>query len=282
MDPVAELAAYEASVNTNVTTKVTVDSISPVDVGDIGTDLADLFLPYLQAINAYGLTGGTAVPSDVDGEDLDQYVRINGSRFYIYRKVGGLWGTPLVDLAFGAIFPDGPLVNLRVAVDGFDVEVTPGGWVIDNVIYQKLTATTFTIPAADLNFFRYDLIYADESNQILYSNGTAASTPNFPTTPANCIVVDYIIVPSSSSGALPYSYYGAAGVIPYSDKYLAFTSDSSGEYDFTTYLGGDPLPAIPALKTLYAGNYSQPMGDFNLSTRIMSGLQPSTAYTLVY
>lgn len=63
---------------------------------------------------------------------------------------------------------------------------------------------------------------------------------------------------------------------------ISFTSDSSGEYDFTTYLGGDPLPAIPALKTLYAGNYSQPMGDFNLTTRIMSGLQPSTSYTLVY
>lgn len=58
---------------------------------------------------------------------------------------------------------------------------------------------------------------------------------------------------------------------------VAFTSDSNGEYNFGTL-----IPAIPALKTLYAGDYSQPMGDFNLTTRIMSGLQPSTAYTLVY
>lgn len=242
MDPVAEIAAYITSVMNNVTTKVTVDSISPVDVGDIGTDLADLLLPYLQVINNYGITGGTSAPSDANGDDLDLYYRINASTFYIYRKVGGTWGTPLVQLAFGVTFPDGPLINLRVSVSGMDVTVTPGGWVISNVIYTKGTQTAFVIPAKDLNFYRYDLIYANTSGQILYSTGVASSTPAFPTTPANCIVVDYIVVPSSSSGYNPYSYYGASGGNPSGTILVTGTSDINGEYDTSAVgLGEFPL-----------------------------------------
>lgn len=274
MNPVADIAAYIVSAMTNVTTKVTINSISPVDVGDIGTDLADLLLPYLQIINNYGLTGGTTAPNDIDGQDLDQYIRINGTTFYVYRKVGGTWGTPLVQLTFGVTFPDGPLINLRVAVSGFDATVTPGGWVINNVIYQKLTQTAFVIPAADLNFDRYDLIYADTSGQVLYTAGVASSTPAFPTTPANTIVVDYIIVPSSSSGNLPYSYYGSAGGDPASSKLISGTSDVNGEYDAS----GDGIGEFP-LFTIYDNNGLQAQYSYDNANKKIIYMPSSMAFT---
>lgn len=274
MDPVAEIAAYVTSVMNNVTTKVTVDSISPVDVGDIGTDLADLLLPYLEVINNYGITGGTSAPSDANGQDLDLYFRINGTIFYIYRKVGGTWGTPLVQLTFGVTFPDGPLINLRVSVSGMDATVTPGGWVISNVIYSKGTQTGFTIPTADLNFARYDLIYANTSGQILYLQGNAASTPSFPTTPANCIVVDYIVVPSSSSGDMPYSYFGASGGNPSGTILVTGTSDSNGEYD-TSGLG---LGEFPLFICFDENGIQQPYQYDNANKKIIY-MNPSTNFT---
>lgn len=72
--------------------------------------------------------------------------------------------------------------------------------------------------------------------------------------------------------------YDALPGVPYE-----FTSDSSGEYDFSL-VTALPVFIRPSLYlgTIASPGVSQPMPDFNPVTRIMSGLQPSTAYTLVY
>lgn len=105
-------------------------------------------------------------------------------------------------------------------------------------------------------------------------------TKDFPDLGRALLDTDIVVIAEAGN---PITYRSTVGALKTNlDKTITFTSDSNGEYDFNSYIGGDPLPATPALKTLYAGDYSQPMGDFNLTTRIMSGLQPSTAYTLVY
>lgn len=275
MNPSAEIAAYIIAVVAAITSKTGINTISPENVGDADTDFANLILPYLQWVADGGgeVTGGTAEPDDVDGADTDWYFRINAGRFYVYRKFSGSW-MALVDLEIGYSFPDGPLINLRVAVSGSDATVTPGGWVINNVIYQKLTQTAFVIPAADLNFDRYDLIYADTNGDVLYQQGVASSTPAFPTTPANTIVVDYIIVPSSSSGALPYSYYGSAGGDPANSKLISGTSDVNGEFD----LSGAGLGEFP-LFTIYDDNGLQAQYSYDNANKKIIYMPPSTAFT---
>lgn len=275
MDPSAEIAAYKISVVTNITSKTDADSISPEDVGDANTDLADLILPYLINVAAGGgaISGGTDEPDDIEGEDGDIYYRISGGQFYVYRKESGTW-IAYVNLTFGIILPDGPLINLRVAVNGLDATVTPGGWVIDNVLYEKGTQTAFTIPAPDLNFYRYDLIYANNAGQVLYLAGTAASTPNFPTTPADSIVVDYIIVPSSSSGEQPYSYYGNGGFQNDGTYLIQGTSDINGEYDVSAIITNE----FP-LFTIYDENGFQASYQYDNANKKIIYMPPSTNFT---
>lgn len=237
MSIASQLAAYKVTVNADVTTQTTAQSIEPPAVGFIGTELADIILDPLESINNYAITQGTSIPNDLDGADLDQYTRINGGVLTLYKKIAGSWVSQIT-YSFGYILPDGPL-TLRTTISGSVVTVTLGGWIISNVIYQKLTQTQFTLTAADLNFTRYDLIYATTSNTILKLDGTASSSPAFPSVPANCIAVDYAIVPASSSGNSPYLLYGG-GTSSIIKSSLSFTEGDlvvDGEFIYLQIIG---------------------------------------------
>lgn len=198
MSVASEIAAYKVTVVDAITSKTLINTISPENVGDADTDLADLIQPWLEMVESgQEVFGSTDAPTDIEGSDADWWFRISGGQFYVYRKISGSW-VAKVNLTLGYVLPDGP-ISIRASITGFDVTVTSGSWVIDNVIYNKATQTFITLDPADLNFTRYDLIYADNTGAVSYLAGTPASTPAFPTTPDDSIVVDYAIVPSSSS-----------------------------------------------------------------------------------
>lgn len=247
MSITTDVAAFKAATDTNITTKDTPNSIPPDVVGDALNDLADLLETY------YGVTfnvlTGTGVPNDADGADSDLYFR-NNNPLEIYQKEAGAWGAPKATIDLGIVFPDGPLIGLLTRLSGMVVTVTAGGWTINNVIYRKATETQFTLGAADANFGRYDLIYADENDDVLILAGTAASTPAIPTLPADCIMIDVAFIPAASSGNPAYLLYGtnsntdAAGkyVISKTEADLVATGGGNWYLELTDS-GGAALPA---------------------------------------
>lgn len=212
MSLASELAAYSAQVNADVSSQTDPNSIDPTTVGSIGIDLANIIEPYISVANNQTIYEGTSDPTTLPsfGADLDLFYYKQASFFALYRKESGTW-TVKTTVPFGVVLPDGP-ATIRTFISTTNVTVTPGGWFISNVVYNKATQTLFAIPAADLNFYRTDLVYADTSNTISYLTGTPALTPIDPTLPANTIAVDYVIVPSTSSGFEPYLRYGGSGV----------------------------------------------------------------------
>lgn len=272
MSVASEIAAYKVTVVNDITSKTLINTISPENVGDADTDLADLIKPWLELIEAGGgdIEGETYAPT-TEGANTDVWYRISGGQFYVYRKESGTW-VAKVNLTLGYVLPDGP-ISIRASITGFDVTVTSGSWVYSNVVYNKATQTFITLNAADLNFARYDLIYADTSGAVSYLAGTAASTPAFPATPANSIVIDYAIVPSSSSGNNPYLFSSGPGGSGMITVLITGTSDINGEYDASA----DNLPNFPIF-TVYEGAYSI-AAMYNNTTKIISGLNASTAFT---
>lgn len=197
------LEAYKQTVMNNVTEKTDVNSIDPVDVGDIGTDLADTIVDVLERINQEGISYGTGTPLNANGQDGDRYYQNTGSVVNEFRKTNGIWNLVAV-LDVGVEFPDGPLINLRASITDSIVTVSRGAWVINNVIYNKTTQTQLTVDPADLNFLRYDLVYATNTGNILLLKGTASTNPSIPDVPANSCYVDVVVVPASSTGNDPY------------------------------------------------------------------------------
>jgi len=237
------LNSYRTVVNADVSTQILPNSVDPATAGAIGTDLADTIEPFLEAINNNGLLGGAGLPSDLDGEDLDLYYRNVVNAIEIYRKVDGSW-TPQISIPIGISIPDGVLTSLRTTIAGFLVTVAAGSWAISNVIYQKLTQTQFTLTDADLNYTRFDLIYANEDGEILKQDGIASISPAYPATPANCIVVDYAIVSASSSGNAPYLLYGGGTLASEGGSVTKNQDDiyPSSNYILFTDIMGDQIP----------------------------------------
>lgn len=91
MGVVDDLLAYNATVNTNVTVKTAINSIDPVDVGNIGTDLSETISPYMALINQEGISSGSAAPLDINGSDGDRYYQNTGSTTIEWRKEGATW-----------------------------------------------------------------------------------------------------------------------------------------------------------------------------------------------
>lgn len=203
----SDIATYKAQIDNDISTQSLPNSIPPDVVGSGYTDLADLLAPYINSINNNAILSGVGVPSALIGNDLDVYYNTQPTYFELYRKESGAWVLK-VTVPFGINLPDGP-ATLRTFIDGTTASVTKGGWFINNAVYNKLTQTIFTVPAADATFSRTDLIYADTSNQILYLTGTPSLTPVDPTLPANTIAVDYVLVPSVASGFDPYLRFGS-------------------------------------------------------------------------
>lgn len=218
MSIITDVAAFKAATDTNITTKDQPNTIPPVVVGESFKSLADLLKTYYGQV--FNVLTGTTVPGNASGADSDLYFRDNNP-ITVYQKFAGAWVLKAT-LNLGILFPDGPLIGLLTRIAGMVVTVTAGGWTIDNVIYRKATQTQFTLAAANANFGRYDLIYADKNDAVLILAGTAASTPVIPTVPASCIMIDVAFIPASSTGSPAYLLYGTNS-----------NSDSSGKYIIT-------------------------------------------------
>jgi hypothetical protein len=91
MGVVDDLLAYDATVLANVTVKTAINSIDPVVVGNIGTDLSATISPYMATINQEGISSGNSVPLDINGADGDRYYYNSGSTTTEYRKEGAVW-----------------------------------------------------------------------------------------------------------------------------------------------------------------------------------------------
>lgn len=272
MDPAADIASYIASVQATVTVQTTPDSIDPIAVGNIGEDLATLLLPYLELVaTGANITFGDSAPSG--GADGDYYVQGLMNAVQGWKKINGVW-TDQGTSNIGPDFPDGPITGLRAFIEELDVTVTPGSWAISNVRYQKLTQTQFTVPAADLNYLRYDLIYADDNNDVGYTPGVASTTPAYPTPAAGQIVVDYVVVPSSASGQDPYLLSGGqGGGGGTGTEFQVVTSDSSGVID----LSGFDVPEYPVI-AIYDMNGLTSPAQYDNTTKTYVYANPSETY----
>jgi len=220
------LITYIDQVTTEVSQETTPDSLDPNKIGDIGTDLANILKDFLPAQNRFNISAGTDFPTG--GEDTDLYYRYISGGIQILRNIVGVW-TLLATIPFGFLIPDGILVGLRVSVITTTATVTPGAWVIDNVKYSKDTQTEFTLAAKDPSFDRWDLIYADENNDILIETGIATLVPVKPDIPADCILVDYVYVPAVG---LPYALGSPpqSSISPEPLEILASMQDVDGIY----------------------------------------------------
>lgn len=205
-----DIIAYIAQVNASVTTKTAPGSVDTVDVGEVGTALAELVQPYLERINEFGILSNTAVPNDADGEDQDLYYRGGLNSIEIYRKVAGAWVLQAT-IAIGFTIPDGPL-TIRTTIDGDIVTATKGSWAKGNVVYNKLTQTQFTLATADANYLRYDAIIGNIYNNVLIYTGDPSSSPVYPDVPSDGVLIDYVVIPSIASGNAPYLMYGGGSV----------------------------------------------------------------------
>lgn len=275
-NPIADLEAYKAGVNNDVTTQSTVDSIPPTAVGAIGTDMADLLLPYLQSINNQGYLQGTAAPSALLGSDLQLYWQQLIAGFSVWRKENGIWVLKIT-MAF-VIILDGILSGLRAFIEDDTVTVSPGTWAIDQVRYSEASQTQFTVPAADANWLRYDLIYADDNGDIGYTNGTASSSPAMPTPATGQIAVDYVVVPSVASGSSPYLLSGGSSLELQVKAQFVETSDANGAVD----LGAETIPPFPTYSFYPTAGGPATPGRYDPDTQIVDGLDPSTEYRLVF
>lgn len=271
MSIITDVAAFKAANDINITTKGTPNSIPPYVVGGEFNSLADLLQKWYGQV--FNVLSGAGVPDNSLGGDTDLYFRDNNP-ITIYQKAGGVWVLKAT-LNLGISFPNGPIIGLQTAINGFSVTVTAGGWVITNVIYRKDTATALTLTAANLNFGRYDLIYADTAGAILLSTGVAASTPVIPTLPANTVMVDVAFIPASSSGQSPYLLYGnntGSSSVP---LLVTGTFDAvTGEANLSSF----PISSFPIV-TVYDLNGLQSTVQYNNTTKKLVGGVPGEAFT---
>jgi len=220
----AAFTALKASINTRVTTKNTINSIDPVDVGGSMTDVLDLLLPIANLVNAFGILSGTIPPTDAVGTADAMYFEF-GTQLKVWKREN-------VSSPFWALKASGDLginvidgnINVQVSVNEDEVTASVGQWAKDNVIYEKTTQTVFTVPTADLNFDRIDLVSGDIESEINYTEGVASSTPANPAIPSENVRINFVYVPSTSSGDLPYILdSNAPPVVPPQLSTLDFT-----------------------------------------------------------
>ena len=195
---------YKNQINTDITTKTADNSIEPVTVGNGFTDLVDLLEDPIESINNQGYSSGTSIPSDLIGADLDLYYRLQDP-VVIYRKESGSWvekvSIPLATLTF----PDGNF-TVKTTLNAGVLTAFPGFWFISNNKYNTTTQTQFNISTADDTLETQDLIYADTNDDILFLAGTPGLGQ--PALPANCVLIDIVIIPSVANGSDPYLTFG--------------------------------------------------------------------------
>lgn len=202
-DQTQGINAFIQTVIQRVTSKSTVNSISPSDVGGSITDLASFLLPILNTINNFNILGGELPPLNADGVNDDIYIQ-GGTSLVFYKKSDGVWVNK-VTVPLGINIVDGN-ISVQTSISGLTVTSTAGQWGINNTIRQSATQTQFTVPTQDANFDRIDAVFGKEDNTLHYVAGTASANPDGtkPSTPTNDVVISYIYVPSLSSGNPPY------------------------------------------------------------------------------
>jgi len=198
-----QLDALSLQTNQAITVKNTTDSIDPVDVGGSITALIEFLKVPLGKINEFDILVGTIPPVQSQGIEDDVYVQ-GGTSLVFWKKDNNAWvnkGT----VSLGINIIDGN-INVQPSIAGWILTASAGQWAINNVIYQTAIQAQFTIDPADLNFDRIDAIFADETNTITYTAGTASANPDLtkPITPADEIIICYVYVPKGSSAQNPY------------------------------------------------------------------------------
>jgi len=284
-----QINAYKAQVNNDVSTQSDPNSIAPDVVGSIGTDLADIILPELLKINNFKATGGTAIP--VGGQPKDIYYKSNLNEIQIWRNVNGAWeqsGT----IPLGISYPDGIILGLRTSISAYVVTISAGNWAIANAGYSKANQTQLTLNPRDVNFGRWDLIYANTANQILLSTGVPSNIPLKPALPANAIIVDYAYIPPTGSPFLLSGSVSAANIslgkttlsVPDGEKIINWQSDIVTN-DVVTYAQkhGNSIANIQGhqdldgIMTPYSPNYSYTLNaDGTINTLTITDLFTGT------
>lgn len=197
------IQGFTTLVDQRITTKNTVESVDPVDVGGSIDELAQLLIPYINSINNFNVFGGAPDPLNSQGVEFDMYFQFLVNDLVIWKKYSGIW-IKKTQGGLGYSIVDGN-INLQASVSLMVATVSSGSWGIDNTIYNKATQTQYTIDNADANFDRIDAIFAgDSDNDVILQTGVASSTPTEPVTPVDSVVVAFIYVPSLASGNLPY------------------------------------------------------------------------------
>lgn len=246
------LSAYIDMVNQLVGSKVAEESIDPTDVASIGIQLADLLLPILNTINDFAITGGTLPPDNANGIDLDLYIQ-GGTSLIFWRKRNGIW-VEEASVQLGIQIVDGN-ITLQASVNEMIVTVSAGSWGINNIIYSKAVQTQVNLTAADLNFNRIDTIVADTTGEIYLLNGVASANPNPAALPANSIVVNYVYIPASSSGDLPYISDSNSPPVPIYDVPKPWTAEATPLDGYRSHFTGD---IEYMFRSLVDGNTSEP------------------------
>jgi len=217
--------AFNVAANARITEKDTPNSIDPVDVGGTFTDFSDLLLPIVNTINKFNTLSGNIPPTDAQGIENDEYFEF-GTQLKIYRRTNP--SSPFWVLKasgdLGVNIVDGN-ISLQSSVNEDVLTVSSGNWGIDNTIYDKTVQDQYTVPAPDLNFNRIDGVFAKNDGTVEYVTGLASSTPAEPAAPANSVKVNFIYVPSGSSGNPPYILdSNSAPVVPPQLDKLTYTN----------------------------------------------------------
>jgi hypothetical protein len=103
------------------------------------------------------------------------------------------------------LLPDGIISGMAVSVDGSNnLTVQPGVWQIDRLQYSTTVPTTFALDAQDPTLSRYDVVYADTSNNLYLLSGTLSSSPVAPVIPDDTLLIcSALITPTSVTVSNP-------------------------------------------------------------------------------
>lgn len=107
------------------------------------------------------------------------------------------------------LLPDGIVSGLGLNISGSNVIIAAGTWRISNTLYSKSTSTTLALDGQDATLSRFDLIYADNTNNIHLLSGTLAINPDVPTVPIGTIAVGTVLITPTSvtTAATPITNY---------------------------------------------------------------------------
>lgn len=109
-----------------------------------------------------------------------------------------------VDLLLNDTITSGLTATPGVPV--LSVDISAGEWRISNILFTNAAPVNFAVPATGADP-RIDAIFADNLGNLNYTTGIAAPTPVPPNTPANNVIVTYILVKDNALVNADYNLY---------------------------------------------------------------------------